>query len=52
MPAHCFPFKVLCDDSVFAVFNYRSEAEEFAANWRRFDATKSYKVVDKDLNPL
>ena len=52
MPAYCFPFKVLCDNTVFASFNYRAEAEEFAANWRRYDTKKDYRVVDKDLNPL
>jgi hypothetical protein len=51
MTSYVWPFKVLCDGTVFASFHYRSEAEEFAASWRRADG-RDYRVVDKDLNPL
>lgn len=49
---YAFPFKVLCDDTVYGAFDTRGEAEEFAAAWRRYDVTKSYTVVDFDLKPV
>ena len=49
---YAFPFKVLCNDTVYGVFRSRGEAEEFAAAWRRYDVTKSYTVVDFDLRPV